>query len=154
MAPPPKHTAVQTYGQYAVVMEWPAQCHADEDLAVRDPVGHIAYFAAKETGGMHLENDDIPRESGYGKAMNFERVVIRVISPGEYIAGVHTYNDYDCPTAPVTVQLWRLEGDDALVYQRRLVMRGYGDEKTAFRFSLRGNGTVYGINQLPRRLVG
>ena len=155
MGPPPNPKAsAPTYGRYAVSITWPAKCHADEDLAVRDPVGHIVYFAAKTNGGMHLENDDIPRSSGYAGNPNFERVVVRVIQPGEYVVGVHTYNDYDCPTAPVTAELWRLEGDDKLVYRRTLTMRGYGDEQTAFRFSLHGDGSVDGINLLRRRLVG
>ena len=152
--PPKPKTSVPTFGQYAVTITWPAKCDADEDLAVRDPTGHIAYFAAKEIAGMHLENDDIPRGYGYKNSRNFERVVIRVVSPGEYVAGVHTYNTWDCPSAAVTAQLWRLTGDDSLVYQRRVTMRGWSDEKTMFRFSLRQDGTAYGINLLPRRLVG
>jgi hypothetical protein len=155
MGPPPKpKSAVKTYGQYAVTITWPAKCAADEDLALRDPAGHIAFYNAKSFAGMHLENDDIPNNTGYRDNPNFERVVIRVVSPGEYVAGVHTYDDYDCPYAAVTAQLWRLAGDDSLVYQRRVMMRGYSDEQTVFRFSLRADGDVYGINLLPRRLVG
>ena len=155
MGPPPKpKSAVQTYGQYAVTITWPAKCDADEDLAVRDPAGNLVWYASKELGGMHLENDDIPHESGYKGNPNFERVVIRVITPGEYVANVHTYNDYDCPSAAVTAELWRLTGDDSRVYRRRVMLVGYGAERTAFRFSLRGDGSIYGINLLPRRLVG
>ena len=152
--PPKPRSSVPTYGQYAVTIRWPAKCDADEDLAVRDPAGHLVYYVTKEVAGMHLENDDIPKGYGYADNPNFERVVIRVVSPGEYVAGVHTYDTYDCPSAAVTAQLWRLTGDDSLVYQRQVRMRGWSDERTMFRFSLRRDGSVYGINILPRRLIG
>ena len=148
------HPAVQTYGKFAYTIEWPAKCNADEDAYVRDPEGHIVYFAAKENAGMHLESDDIPGHAGYADGNpNFERVVVRIVVPGEYTFNIQTYNTYDCGHTTVRAQLWRLAGDDTLLYSRDVVMKGWGDEETAFRASLHEDGGVSGINLLQRSLI-
>ena len=153
--PPKPQSAVKTYGLFAYTILWPANCEADEDAYVRDPVGHIVYFAAHENAGMHLENDDIPKSAGYaGANPNFERVVVRQVVPGEYTFNVQTYNIYGCKSTTVRAQLWRLEGDDRLLYQRDVKMDGWGDEHTAFRAVLHEDGGVSGISLLQRKLVG
>lgn len=153
--PPKPSSAVKTYGLFAFTIQWPADCGADEDIYVRDPAGNVAFFNSKEVGGMHLENDDIPGSSGYTRGTrNFERIVVRSVQPGEYTLNVDTYAAHGCPHASVTAQLWRLEGDDTLVYTRRVRMRGDADERTAFRATLHADGGVSGVNTLPWDLVG
>jgi hypothetical protein len=139
MAPPPRPAVLRTQGEYAIVLTWAEDCLADLDLYVRQPSGEIVYFNHLNGSTVHLEHDDIPSIGlGYQGQQNFERAVLRGISPGEYTVNVHVYQAGGC-RLPIgaTVELWRLRGD----------------EQTAFRFSLRRGGTTYGLNRLPRSLV-
>jgi hypothetical protein len=154
LAPPPKpKSAVETFGTYAVTLTWPRKCDADEDLYLRQPDGQIVFFGRLNASNAHLEHDLIPGRGRYAGQANFERITLRGNMPGEYTVNVHTYDDNHCSRTRVRVQLWQLQGDDRLVTSRVLRMVGYGDEQTAFRFSLHAEG-VYGLNRLPRSMVG
>lgn len=145
-----------TYDTYAVILTWPATSADDLDLYVEDPAGRIVYFAAKDAGVMHLEHDDLGSgASAYGKGQpHFERVVIRGLETGEFVANVHVYTKRVVGRTPATVELWRLEGRDARLVSRRLLMGAKGDEQTAFRFTLTADGGTTGLNRLPKSLVG
>jgi hypothetical protein len=154
--PPPKQlSAVQTYGLYAVTLTWPRSCDSDLDLYVREPDGKIVWYAGKDATVAHLEHDDLGLGgTGYAKGPNFERTVIRGVQPGEYTVTVHVYQQNECRPESALVELWRLEGADRRIVSQRLRLRGQGDERTAFRWSLRSNGDTYGVNRLPANLVG
>lgn len=157
MAPPPNPaSAIRTQGEYAVVLTWPKKCDADLDLYVRQPDGEVVYFNHMNGSTVHLEHDDIPANGlGYQGQGNYERAVLRGLDPGEYVVNVHSYSTYSCePPVAATVELWRLRGMDERVNTQELAMGQAGDEQTAFRFSLRKDGTTYGVNRLPRKLVG
>lgn len=157
LAPPPTpKSAIKTYGLYAVTMQWPARCWADIDLYVREPDGTVVYFAHVNGHVSHLTHDDVPRNGGgYKGEPNYERNEIRAVEPGEFTVNGHVYDDAGCrPIGPVRFQLWKLAGSDTLVMSRTIMFRGFGDEQTAFRFSLRRDGSVFGENHLPRSLLG
>lgn len=156
LAPPPKPaSAIRTFGLYAVVLTWPQNCHADLDLYVRQPSGEIVYFSHANGTAAHLEHDDLGTLGAYHLEDNLERTVIRSAQPGEYVANVHVYDGHECRfPAHARVELWRLSGADERVFTVELRMRGKGDEQTAFRFSLGGDGSLGGVNRLPRRLIG
>lgn len=155
MAPPTRHaSALRTQGEYAVVLTWPKKCDMDLDEYVREPTGEVVYFRHLNGSTVHLEHDDLGRTSGYQGQSNFERAIVRSIQPGEYTINAHIYQPNDCSSTIAKVELWRLRGQDRLIASRRLRMHGLGDEKTAMRFSLRRDGSVYGVNHLSRSLVG
>lgn len=155
LAPPPTpHSTIRTFGTYAVVLTWPKKCNADLDLYVREPNGAVVYYNRVNGTIAHLEHDDIPANSGYRGQDNFERVVLRGFSPGEYVVNVHVYSLYDCTgRIPSMVELWRLAGRDEETTKRLVVLHRNGEEHTAFRFSLRRDGETFGINHLQRNLI-
>lgn len=146
---------VKTYGSYAVVMTWPNDGN-DVDLYVRDPGGNIAFFARAQIAEMQLEHDDLgTAASGYGKGkLEVERTVIRTATPGQWVVDAHLYRRRDGSGAiPVTVSLWDLRAEDHVVKTRRVFLRGTGDEKTPFRFTVDAGGDVTGYSYVPVSLV-
>lgn len=150
---------IPTYGQYAVVIEWPLDRN-DIDLYTQDPQGNICYFANVEVDQMHLEHDDLGTDNSGYKALgyNYERTILRGYSQGEYTVNAHFYMQRSPGAVTVTVQLWSLRGPssnpDRIVYQDKVTLAKQGDQQTAFRFTLDGNGNVTGENHLQKDLVG
>jgi hypothetical protein len=159
-----QETLVRTEGQYAVVIRWIDGSADDVDLYVRDPKGNIAYFQNRDVGLMHLEHDDLGKKSDsiqtkYGNVAvekNEERIILRGVIPGEYAVNVHMYNKEDPKPTAVTVILYRLEGDDKEVVSKERVLVQRGDESTAFRFSIKEDGSFddKSVNEIQRRFVG
>lgn len=148
-APPPAPASIQTLGQYAVVITWPQKFLDDVDLWVRAPDGEFVYFARRDQRTLYLEHDDIPNTEAPG--LNHERVVVRVAQPGEWVANVMLYSQWSTRPVPVTVELYRLAGNDRLLLTRHVLLGEQGEEVTAFRFVLDHNGRYAGSNQLPYR---
>ncbi|MEM3097526.1 MAG: hypothetical protein QXU32_02255 [Nitrososphaerales archaeon] len=156
-----KTVKIETMGMIAIQIHWPDGSYDDVDLYVRDPAGRIVYFLTKDVGLMHLENDDLGQgvtgydPSGVKVTKRGERVIIRGAIPGEYVVNVHMYNksNRSPELTPVTAQLWRLRGSDKMVLKRQTYLRGDGDEKTVFRFTLDKEGNISNINYLPAQLV-
>jgi hypothetical protein len=161
IAPPPKPTSIDTLGQYAVEVSWPARMDDDVDTYVQDPAGNLAWFADSDVGLMHLEHDDLGKSSdslqhaGRVAAVrtNAERVVMRGVLPGEVTVNVHAYRKVDDSGCPVTVRLYRLRGADEVLLERVLTLRQQGQEETAFRFTLDGAGRLIDHNRLSRKLL-
>jgi len=157
-----QEAALKTDGVYAVVMEWPNASPDDVDLYVRDPTGRIVYFSARDIGLMHLEHDDqgttsdrINTPGGEVKIeRNEERVILRGTIAGEYIVNVHMYNKRSPDPTPVTVSLYKLKGEDTEAVRKERQLKTSGQEATAFRFTVREDGTVSDINELERPLTG
>jgi hypothetical protein len=151
-----KQPQVKTYGSYAVVITWP-KGDDDVDLFVRNPAGAISYFGRPQVDQMQLEHDDLgTAKTGYAHANeNQERTVLRIATPGQWIANVLLYSRGSGGSAPipVAVTLWDIRSEDRVVYRvtRRLMHRR--DERTAFRFTIGRAGNDSGISQLPLSLV-
>lgn len=152
---------VKTDGKYIIVVTWDDASEDDVDTYVMDPRGNIAYFRNREAGLMHLERDDLGKKNdvflGAGQKIevekNEERVVIRGIIPGEYIANVHMFSKRGRTDTKVVVSLLKLEKTGAPIVEKEIILRRSGDEKTAFRFTLKPDGSVTNINTLPRYLI-
>ena len=162
IGPPPKPTSIDTLGQYAVEVTWPAGLDDDVDTYVEDPAGNIASFNNEDVGLMHLEHDDLGEFSDvlqYQKNKvaavrdNRERVILRGAIPGEVTVNIHAYRKAEGP-CPVVVKLYRLRGEDTTLLQRRMTLSHQGEEVTAFRFTLDSKGELIDSNQLSKRFVG
>jgi len=160
IAPPPAPASIDTMGQYAIEVTWPASLDDDIDTYVEDPAGNIASFRNSDVGLMHLEHDDLGNASDVlrlGRQVtevrdNRERVVLRGVVPGEVTVNVHAYR-LSRPNCPVSVKLFRLRGSDRTLLHRELTLRAQGEEATAFRFTLDGAGRLTGHNQLSKQFV-
>ncbi len=147
-----QHESLQTEGLFAIVATWPDEANDDVDLYVRDPRGGIAYFNAREIGGMHLEQDD--RAFGSGPQKHIERVIIRGALEGEYTVNVQMFAKHAPLPTTVKIRLVSLKGEDADLIEKTKVLDKDGDEETAFRFTLSADGNASDFNELPRRLTG
>ena len=162
IAPPPKPASIDTLGQYAVEVTWPAGRNDDVDMYVEDPAGNIVSFSDHDVGLMHLEHDDLGKSSDRvqyaGNAAvvndNRERVVLRGVIPGEVTVNVHAYRMTEPGVCPVTVKLYRLRGEDRTLLERRLTLERRGEEVTAFRFALDRRGKLISHNELSKKLLG
>ena len=162
IAPPPSPASIDTLGQYAVEVSWPANRSDDVDTYVEDPARNIASFSNTDIGLMHLEHDDLGRSSDeleFGGRLaevrdNRERVVLRGVVPGEVTVNVHAYRLASRGGVTVVVKLYRLRGSDRMLLERTVTLRNQGEEETAFRFTLDRRGELIDHNQLSKHLVG
>jgi hypothetical protein len=142
--------SVTTYGQYAVTMT--AKTADDIDLYVRDPKGDVGWYGSLQSGALSLEHDTIPGVTDPISAGEHELMVIREAVAGEYVANVVFYNGR--APARVTVELWDLRGmHKHVILTRSFVVRGAGDQATAFRWQLNAQGDYVGHNLLPADLL-
>jgi hypothetical protein len=148
---------IETAGEFLIIASWHDKLDDDVDLYVLDPSGQTVYFRAREIGFIHLERDDLGRfNDRVGDKVvekNEERVHIRGIVAGEYVVNVHMYAKRDPKPTKVKISLVQLKGEDKAVIEKEVVLSEQGDEKTAFRFTLKADGSVHNINYLPRKLA-
>jgi len=154
---------IKTHAEFMISTTWPKDSDDDIDTYVEDPFGNIVFFQNKEEGLMHLDRDDLGKRSDtirgadgtvYHVKENREIVTVRGIVPGEYVVNVHMYLDRekDTPT-PVSVGLEKLNPQVSLVTSNNVMLGNTGDEKTAFRFVVDGQGNVTDTSTLPKGLA-
>ncbi len=171
MNPIAKTGVIETKAEYLITVTWPDGNPSDIDTWTQDPAGNLTWYAAKEAGLMHLDRDDtgITRDvmTVNGKTienpLNQEIVSIRGIVPGEWTVNVQMYA-YDPgeleqpgvrnPPIPVTIKVEKVNPTVRVVFYGTVELRAQGDEVTAVRFTIKPNGDVTDINQLPKRLYG
>ena len=170
MNPIAKTGVIESKAEYLITVTWPEGNPSDVDTWTQDPAGNIIWYAAKEAGLMHLDRDDtgtsrdvlVVNGLTVANPLNQEIVSIRGIIPGEWTVNVQMYA-YDStglvgggrnPPVPVTVKVEKINPVVRVVFYDTVELRGQGDEVTAVRFTIRPNGDVADINQLPKRLFG
>ena len=157
-----KKASLETDGMYAVVATWPETANDDVDLHVRDPSGKVVNYNTPMAELMHLEYDDrgalgdrtMTSSGEVSVALNRERVIMRGAIAGEYVVNVHMFAKRAQGPTPVTIELYRLKGEDTPVFKRERVLARPGEEVTAFRFTLAADGTLTGTSELPTSLLG
>jgi hypothetical protein len=162
IAPPRQPSSVETLGEYAIEVTWPAARDDDVDTYVEDPTGNVVSFTQRDVALMHLDHDDLGRSSDRqryeaGVAVvrrNEERVVLRGVVPGEVTVNVHAYRKGTPGPCRVRVRLYRLRGEDAKLLDRSVTLVSGGQETTVFRFTLDAHGILRGHNSLSKHLVG
>ncbi len=172
MNPIAKTGVIDTKAEYLITVTWPDGNPSDVDTWTQDPGGNLIWYAAKESGLMHLDRDDtgttrdvitVNGATVYNP-LNQEIVSIRGIVPGEWTVNVQMYA-YDpgdlAPSGadgivpiPVTVKVEKVNPTVRVVFYGTIELRGQGDEVTAVRFTIQPNGDVTDVNQLPKKLYG
>jgi hypothetical protein len=154
--------AVDAKAEFLITLSWPDGRSEDVDLYVEDPSGNLVWFRAREAGLMHLDRDDLGRINDViqitGREivnpLNQEVVSIRGIQPGEYVVNLHLYRAAaDARPVPAMVKVEKLNPKVEIVFYGEIVLERPSDERTAVRFSLRADGSVADVNQLPKALV-
>ena len=161
MNPEAKSGIIDPKAEYIITVTWEDDSPDDVDTWVEDPEGQILWFRTPEAGLLHLDRDDrglvndtitIAGEE-VQNPLNQEVVTLRGVVKGEYIVNLHYYASETGKPVDVNVRLVKVNPKLEVVYYGTVNLEKRGDEKTAVRFKIGGDGDVYGINFLPKNLV-
>ncbi len=162
MNPESKTGIIDPKAEYILTITWEDNSPDDVDVWVEDPEGQIVWFRAPEAGLLHLDRDDrglvndtitINGEE-VQNPLNQEVVTLRGVVKGEYVVNLHYYASETGKPIEVNVRLAKVNPKLKIVYYGTVNMEKKGDEKTAVRFSIGRDGNVFGLNFLPKSLVG
>ena len=147
--------------EFIITLSWPDWNPNDIDAWVQGPTGDMVWFRSREAALMHLDRDDRGLSNDTievnGKKivnpLNQEVVTIRGIAPGEYVVNANYYESLDQHPVEVTVSVVKVNPRAEVVYYGQQTLGRKGDEVTMVRFNVLSDGSVSGINTLPKRLV-
>ena len=161
MNPEAKSGIIDPKAEYILTITWEDNSPDDVDVWVEDPEGQILWFRTPEAGLLHLDRDDRGLVNDIitiaGKEiqnpLNQEVVTLRGVVKGEYIVNLHYYASETKNPVDVKVRLVKVNPKLEVIYYGSVNLEKRGDEKTAVRFKIGSDGSVYGINFLPKSLV-
>tara|TARA_Y100000310_G_scaffold319934_1_gene375794 strand:+ start:84 stop:752 length:669 start_codon:yes stop_codon:yes gene_type:complete len=172
--PVKKENTMEAKAEFIITFEWPNKSPDDVDAYVKDPLGNIVFYQAREVGLLHLDRDDLghrndtitmPDGTVITVEQNREVVSVRGIVPGEYIVNVHMWSMQNgvldqetgsyAPGEPVevTVRLDKINPTFRTVTKKTVVLKHTKDEKTAFRFTVGRDGEIIDLNELEQRIA-
>ncbi len=161
MNPDAKSGLIDPKAEYILTITWEDNSPDDIDTWVEDPDGQVIWFRAPEAGLLHLDRDDrgllndtidINGET-IQNPLNQEVVTIRGVVKGEYVVNLHYYATETSKPVDVNVRLVKVNPALEVIYYGIVNLEKAGDEKTALRFKIGGDGKIYGLNFLPKKLV-
>lgn len=161
MNPVPKTGIINPKAEYIITVSWRDNSPDDIDTWIESPSGAIVWFRNPEAGLLHLDRDDRGLLNDTievaGKTivnpLNQEVVTIRGTVSGEYVVNVHYYATETEQPVEVTAKVEKVNPTLEVVYYGTVTLDRVGDEKTAVRFKIAQDGSVIGINTLPKKLV-
>lgn len=161
MNPQAKTGIIDPKAEYILTVTWKDNAPDDIDVWVEDPAGQKIWFRNPEAGLINLDRDDrgmlkdtiIVNGKEIANPLNQEVVTIRGVVQGEYVVNLHYYASGTNKPEKVTVQLAKVNPSLKVVYYGTTTLEKKGQEKTAFRFRIGGDGSVSDINHLPKKLV-
>ncbi len=161
MNPVPKTGIINPKAEYIITVGWKDGNPDDVDVWVESPSGGLVWFRNPEVGLLHLDRDDrgllndtieINGET-IVNPLNQEVVTIRGVIPGEFVVNLHYYATETNQPVEVTVKVEKINPSLEVVYYGSVTLDRVGDEQTAVRFKIAPDGTVAGVNRLPKKLV-
>ena len=146
--------------EFIITLSWPDYNPNDIDAWVQGPSGDLVWFRSREAALMHLDRDDRGMANDTievnGKKvvnpLNQEVVTIRGIAPGEYIVNANYYESLDQHPVEVSLSVVKVNPRAEVVFYGQQTLGRKGDEVTMVRFTVLPDGSVTGINTLPKRL--
>lgn len=162
MNPVVKKGIINPKAEYIITVRWPDWSPDDIDTWVETPSDDVVWFRNRDAGLVHLDRDDRGMLNDTitvnGKKivnpLNQEVVTIRGIVPGQYVVNIYYYASADGKKVPVNIRLDKVNPVLKVLYYRTMILTHQGEERTVMRFSMRPDGTVYDINQIPKSLAG
>ncbi len=152
---------IPSKAEFIITLSWPDMNPDDIDAWAQDPAGNLVWFRSREAGLMHLDRDDRGLENDTividGKTvvnpLNQEVITIRGIAPGEYTVNANYYESKDGLPVPVTLSVIKVNPVAEVVFYGQQTLARKGDEVTMVRFTVLPDGSVTGVNTLPKKLV-
>lgn len=158
---PEEKEAIDPKAEYMIVLTWDNEADIDIDLWVDSPSG-IVGFRSPQQGHVHLDKDDLGHRNDYIYSQNKEPeivyinrevVTVRGIQAGEYtINAFYYFAKQNYTQVTVNVEVIKLN-PFAIVYEGSKKMDTRGQEETMVRFSMKEDGSFYGVNNLPKEIV-
>ncbi len=158
---PEKTGNIESKAEMLITVRWEDRHPDDVDTLVEGPHGKIVWYHNRDTELMHLDRDDrglladlitLDGEE-VSNPINQETVSVRALQAGEYVVNLlHYQANYDEPL-PVTVKVEKLNPEVTMIYYGTRLLRGSGDEQTAVRFSVDGDGNIKSTSELQKRLL-
>lgn len=161
MNPITKTGKIDLKAEYIITLSWPDGNTDDIDIWVEGPEGNLLWFRDPEVGLLHLDRDDrgalkdtltINGET-IVNPLNQEIVTLRGLVPGEYVVNVHYYETKTKEPVKATVKVEKVNPILEVIYYGSVTAEKVGEEKTAVRFTIAPDGSIRGINSLPKSLV-
>lgn len=151
---------IASKAELLVTVGWPDSHPDDIDTYVEDPAGNVVWYNRREAGLMHLDRDDrgmfrdviLYDGREIENPLNQESVSIRGLADGEYVVNIVHYIASTAEPVPVSVKVEKLNPEVRVVFYETLDLSGTGEEKTAVRFTLSGDGVVE-VNNRAKSLV-
>jgi hypothetical protein len=151
---------VDPKAEMLVTVTWPDNNSDDVDTYVEDPAGNVVWYNQREAGLMHLERDDrgmfkdvvLLNGKEVSNPLNQEIVAFRGLEDGEYVVNIVHYIANGTAPLPVQVKVEKLNPTVKVIFYDTIPLTGTGDEKTAVRFTLKGQEVV-NVNNTPKSLV-
>jgi uncharacterized protein YfaP (DUF2135 family) len=161
MNPQAKSGIIDPKAEYILSVTWPDNRPDDVDVWVEDPDGRVIWFRNPAAGLLHLDRDDrgmlndtiMVGDREVANPLNQEVVTLRGVVTGEYVVNVHYYASETKQPVDVSVRLDKVNPALEVIYYGTVTLEKTGDEKTVLRFRIAPDGTVSGINFLPKPLV-
>jgi hypothetical protein len=161
ISPEAKDGKIDSKAEFIVTMDWPDNHPDDLDLFVQDPAGNIAWYRHREAGFMVLDRDDRGGANDFiivnGKKISSpireEIVTVRGIVAGEYTVNVSHFLATTGVPVPATIKVQKLNPAAQVVFDDTVFVDHTGDEKTAVRFTLDGDGKVIDVNRRQKSLM-
>ncbi len=158
---PEKTGVIDSKAEVLITVRWPDRHPDDVDTLVEDPAGNLLWYHNRDTGLMHLDRDDRglmqDRITIDGVAvnnpLNQETVTLRALQPGEYVVNLLHYQANYAEPLPVTVKVEKLNPEVTVVFYGSKDLTGAGDEQTAIRFRIDGEGNVVGTSERSKPLL-
>lgn len=155
--PATAHEGAPAPGNVIVEISWAEELDSDVDLWVQAPGDVPVGYSNK--GGLlfNLLRDDLGRQSDVTN-VNYEVSYSRGIAPGEYVVNLHLYRDMSGQLPlPVVVSVSVKPSPDQAakrILNTKLLLQHQGQETTAFRFELDGDGKLVpgSVHDLPKAL--
>ncbi|MEH6455369.1 MAG: hypothetical protein V7749_03545 [Cocleimonas sp.] len=152
---------VEKQAEYIITATWPQNIADDIDLWMRAPTGHTVSYLQKEVGWLHLERDDRGEVNDTliidGKQeihpINQEIITIRKRHAGEYIVNLYYYTAKSKKAIPVDIRIDRINPKYETVFRKTINLDKQDEETTAVRFTIKPDGSVHQISQLPITLT-
>lgn len=178
--PPVQDKKIESKAEFIITLEWPDHHNSDVDLWVKDPLGGVVGYTAKEQNFTTLERDDIGSDRDQHKdtrgqlvynPSNFEIVTIRGIIPGEWVVNVHYYASRAIPpnhisgavTPPysntnripvnIVVKVIKLNPVYKIISEKAIILTYEAEERTMARFILDEDGKFERFIDAPHMFV-
>ena len=152
---------VEKQAEYIVSATWPKNLADDIDLWMRSPTGHTVSYLEKEVGWLNLERDNRGELNDTlmidGKQeihpINQEIITIRKRHVGEYIVNLFYYTAKSKKPVPVDIRIDRINPKYETVFRKTIDLKIQDQETTAVRFTIKEDGSVHNISDLPANLT-